>query len=81
MNKEQNIKQTDFIYPQLNEVNDILYSINLTKRKINEFLLRIVETPNPSEEWLIEMNENIEYAEFKITELKMRAINLLSQKF
>jgi hypothetical protein len=81
MNKEQNIKQTDFIYPQLNEVNDILYSINLTKGKIARFQLNIVQTENPSEEWVSEMNENIEYAQFKVTELKMRAINLLSQKF
>jgi hypothetical protein len=69
------------IMPQLNEVNDIIHSINLTKRKISEFQLRIVETPNASEEWIAEMYENIEYAEFKITELKMKAINLLSQKF
>jgi len=81
MSTEQNIKLTDFIYPQLNEVNDIIHSINLTKRKISEFQLRIVETPNASEEWIAEMYENIEYAEFKITELKMKAINLLSQKF
>jgi len=81
MNKEQNIKLTDFIYPQLNEVNDIIHSINLTKRNISEFQLRIVETTNASEEWIAEMYENIEYAEFKVTELKMKAINLLSQKF
>jgi len=81
MNKEQNIKLSDFIYPQLNGVNDILYSINLTKSKIAEFQLRIVETPNASEEWIAEMNENIEYAKFKVTELKMKAINLLSQNF
>jgi len=74
-------KETKFIYPQLNQTTDLINSINLTKGKIAEFQLRIVQTPNASEEWIAEMNENIEYAQFKITEMKMKAINLLSQNF
>ena len=74
-------KETKFIYPQLNEVTDLINSINLTKAKIAEFRLRIVETPNASEDWVEEMNENIEYAKSKVIELKLKAINLLSQNF
>jgi hypothetical protein len=83
MNKKSNgieIEQK-FIYPQLNEVSSLLYSIDLTKKKISEFQMRIVTTENPSEEWINEVNENIEYMVFKVEGMKLKVCNLISQTF
>ena len=83
MNKKSNgieIEQK-FIYQQLNEVSSLLNSINLTKGKIAEFQLRIVEAPNASEEWIAEVNENIEYMVFKVEGMKLKVCNLISQTF
>ena len=70
-----------FIYPQLNEVSSLLNSIDLTKRKISEFQMRVVTTENPSEDWVNEVNENIEYMVFKVEGMKLKVCNLISQTF
>ena len=83
MNKKSNgieIEQK-FIYQQLNEVSSLLNSIDLTKKKISEFQMRLVTTENPSEDWVKEVNENIEYMVFKVEGMKLKVCNLISQTF
>jgi hypothetical protein len=83
MNKKSNgieIEQK-FIYQQLNEVSSLLNSIDLTKKKISEFQMRLVTTENPSEDWVNEVNENIEYMVFKVEGMKLKVCNLISQNF
>jgi hypothetical protein len=43
--------------------------------------MRIVTTENPSEEWINEVNENIEYMVFKVEGMKLKVCNLISQTF
>jgi hypothetical protein len=83
MNKKSNgIKiEQKFIYSQLNEVSSLLNSIDLTKKKISEFQMRLVTTQNPPEDWVNEVNENIEYMVFKVEGMKLKVCNLISQTF